>query len=581
MLILSLLSVIVGSYTCQIFWKGDPSIEDFIIRFTTEEAMKKWASQIEVQRRKYRERGGGGSATSVGRNSDGSKMVGTSATQFTYMQNQGALENPYKNMEDEDGDEEDDAEDEVETLVASGQPSWVSSGMGGYKSEFSQSRNGSTSSLRSRSTTGESHGGPLTASTTNSSARGSSSTPRFPTGNMQQQMPPLTLRTQQLQQAAISPGERGGDSYFSPTASDSPVITSSRTSSSSGMYQFPRQPNGTTPVYEEPHHGGNHGTTRFTAPAMGGRPSINQTQTSAPNPYSSRPGQNGMPAQRGMHSAQQFPSQPRNRSASSPDIHNNANGPNGAQRQVPGTALRQQQQPPVPDVPPGPYFGGHVMGAVPRSQSNSPSLMMSGHRGPEPQQRGMSPQLMNMRERTYAQGGGRDGAGYGGASAGSNTSRTVTPVSSHSGRTGNAFGGVQTTPPLTTQPPTSALPTPPGQPQDPLLEPPTQLKVKVHCPSASQVLTLVVPLNISYQSLKDRIDAKLQRSTNLTLGGGTAGDRGSQVVKLKYLDEEDFVSIQSDEDVLTAFETWREQRGGGDGGEGVGGMGEIELFCQR
>jgi len=48
------------------------------------------------------------------------------------------------------------------------------------------------------------------------------------------------------------------------------------------------------------------------------------------------------------------------------------------------------------------------------------------------------------------------------------------------------------------------------------------------------------------------------------------------------------VSILSDEDVMTAFETWREQRGGG-GGEGgggagdggVGSMGEIELFCQR
>jgi len=102
--------------------------------------------------------------------------------------------------------------------------------------------------------------------------------------------------------------------------------------------------------------------------------------------------------------------------------------------------------------------------------------------------------------------------------------------------------------------------------------PPTQLKVKVHCPSASQTLTLVVPLNISCQSLKDRIDAKLQRSTNMSLS-----DRGpKEQVKLKYLDEEDYVSIQSDEDVQTAFETWREQRG-----EGIGGMGEIELFCQR
>ena len=106
------------------------------------------------------------------------------------------------------------------------------------------------------------------------------------------------------------------------------------------------------------------------------------------------------------------------------------------------------------------------------------------------------------------------------------------------------------------------------------MDPPTQLKVKMHCPAANQVLTLVVPLNITYQSLKDRIEAKLQRSTNLSLND--KGPKENQV-KLKYLDEDDYVSIQSDEDVQTAFETWREQRADGVGG----GMGEIELFCQR
>ena len=99
---------------------------------------------------------------------------------------------------------------------------------------------------------------------------------------------------------------------------------------------------------------------------------------------------------------------------------------------------------------------------------------------------------------------------------------------------------------------------------------PTQLKVKVHATAAGQLLTLVVPLNISYQSLKDRIDAKLQRSTNISLS-----DRGGSQVKLKYLDDDDYFNIGSDEDVQTAFETWREQKG-----EGITGMGEIELFCQ-
>lgn len=100
---------------------------------------------------------------------------------------------------------------------------------------------------------------------------------------------------------------------------------------------------------------------------------------------------------------------------------------------------------------------------------------------------------------------------------------------------------------------------------------PTQLKVKVHVPAVSQTLTLVVPVTISYQTLKDRIDAKLQRSSSLTLS-----DRGgANQVKLKYLDEEDYINISSDEDVQNAFETWREQKSAG----GSNSMGEVELFC--
>jgi len=61
----------------------------------------------------------------------------------------------------------------------------------------------------------------------------------------------------------------------------------------------------------------------------------------------------------------------------------------------------------------------------------------------------------------------------------------------------------------------------------------------------------------------------------------TAGPTNKDnLVKLKYLDEDDLVNIQTDEDVLEAFETWREQRGADFAGEGMG-MGEIELFCQR
>ncbi len=96
---------------------------------------------------------------------------------------------------------------------------------------------------------------------------------------------------------------------------------------------------------------------------------------------------------------------------------------------------------------------------------------------------------------------------------------------------------------------------------------PTQLKVKVNY-DTSNYMTLVVAYNITYQSLIDRIDAKLARFTNSSIGKGN--------LKLRYRDEdEDFVSIESDDDIQIAFMEWR---------EGVRnmyntGVGEIELFC--
>lgn len=81
-------------------------------------------------------------------------------------------------------------------------------------------------------------------------------------------------------------------------------------------------------------------------------------------------------------------------------------------------------------------------------------------------------------------------------------------------------------------------------------------------------MTLVVAFNITYQSLIDRIDAKLARFMTSSIGKGN--------LKLRYQDEDgDFVTIESDDDIQIAFMEWR---------EGVrnmysGGVGEIELFC--
>src|SRR5205807_7969953 len=133
--------------------------------------------------------------------------------------------------------------------------------------------------------------------------------PRFPMGFTSQ--PALTLRTQQLQGSSGTPQP---DSYFSPTA-ESPL--SSRTSSSSaGMFPFPRQqsiPNGW--------HGEEH--NRFTAPAMARQ--MSRDSSMGPGAY---PGSRNNAMQRpslppnagSQHHT--VMSQNRLRSASSPDIHN-------------------------------------------------------------------------------------------------------------------------------------------------------------------------------------------------------------------------------------------------------------------
>lgn len=96
---------------------------------------------------------------------------------------------------------------------------------------------------------------------------------------------------------------------------------------------------------------------------------------------------------------------------------------------------------------------------------------------------------------------------------------------------------------------------------------PSQLKVRVNCDNGTYV-TLVVAFNITYQSLIDRIDAKLARFSSSSIGKG--------MLKLRYRDEDgDFVTIESDDDIQIAFSDWRE----GMKTTYSGGVGEIDLFC--
>ena len=471
---------VLGSYTIQIFWKGDPGVENFVIRFTNEEMMKRWYNQVEEQRKFY---------TDASKASGARLGGGTSDTEFAWVKNQGVpMQNPYQ-QDDEIDDDDDGFHDNLPY---------------GSNSEFEMSRNASNTSLRSRSTTGDS-GPPPTMQNGNRVPP-----PRFPMGIGQQ--PPLTLHTQLPN--APSPGEQGAASYFSP-AVESPI--SSRVSSSSSIYPFPRQ---TTPNngWPEEHN-------RFTAPAMGRnimRPSL--------------------PAMTPQSMQQPTVTQNRSRSASSPDIHNRLNlahRPNG------------QGQPPVPDVPmpPFPAHMAYMKHPVNRSQNSSPTNPATGLPARATTQ---SPAVQRDRvpQHRYTQPHSHEHDRNDQRTMIPSRNTTPVPVSAVDNRSQAAV----------TQGSSSGnenVPTP------------TQLKVKVSFDS--NYVTLVVGTNISYQSLVDRIDAKLSRFTSSSIGRGT--------IKLRYEDEDgDFVTVRSDEGIQIAFSEWKEQQRSQ---LLQGQLGEIQMYCHN
>ncbi|KAI9761488.1 MAG: hypothetical protein M4579_000998 [Chaenotheca gracillima] len=486
-----------GSYTIQIFWKGDPGVENFVIRFINEEVMNKWYQCIDDQRKAFKDQKNGKVRPNGADSSD---------TQFAWVRDQaGVLQNPYR--------QEDEPEEEDETYQ--GYPPYAEN----QQSEFVISRNASSTSLRSRSTTGES--GPPMAHNV-----GRGPPPRFPIPPGQGQN--LTLKTRLPPNTGPSPGDRGpGASYFSPTV-ESPVSVASRGSSSSSAYAFPRQ---TTPSNAWPETEQN----RFTAPAMG-----HSSSRDAQGAYV----QNGRQPQRpGLQTTgPQNSQQARLRSASSPDIHN-ALGTN--RRPMNPSAM----QPPVPEVPvpPFPAHMAHMKAPVNRSQSNSPTTVpntlptRAATQSPGIQRERLAQHNQHAPQfdydprpdpRTYV----------------SSTSSTPVPQSN---------GGTRT-----------PIPALHSAPSNEHIMTPTQLKVKVSFDN--NYVTLVIGMNISYQSLVDRIDAKLSRFTNSSIGRGT--------IRLRYQDEDgDFVTIRSDEDINIAFTDWKEQQRSQ---LAHGQLGEIQLYCQ-
>ena len=459
----------------QIFWKGDPGVENFVIRFANEETMKKWYAGVDGQRKEH---------ASSGLQSGSSPDA--PPAEFAWMRDQKvAMANPYAQQDDDDEDDE----YPPPGSMYSGQPN---AGL---------PRNPSSTSLRSRSATGE--------STQSLAGIARAPPPRFPMSSMN---PPLSLQTQQLP-SMPSPNQRGGDSYFSPVA-ESPI--SSRTSTASGMFPFPRQ--GTPQSGWEDHN-------RYTAPAAAR--SHSRDSSSAANTYQMNgrtPQRPSLPAM-ASQPTQASVAQQRSRSYSTPDI----NAQNGARRLPNGPP--SGPVPAVPGIPP--HLHPAYDAGIPRSQNNSPN-------GLPVRTNTQSPGVQ--RERMIQQAQYTNGPQYNRANT------TQLPITAVDSRTMSPPLGAARSADIDT-----ALP--------------TQLKVKVNCDG--NYVTLVVAFNITYQSLIDRIDAKVGRFSNNAIARGT--------MRLRYRDEDgDFVTIESDDDIQIAFQEWREAQ---KHQYHTGQLGEIELFC--
>lgn len=482
----------------QIWWKGDPGVENFVIKFQNEEMMKKWATHLDTQRK------------------DNTPQSASSPDQptanFRWMEAQPDMVNPYAEHEEEEDDYNPPASAAANTYAA----------MPG-----TMPRTASSTSLRQRSGTAE------------SSASLAGMVRRQPPSSFPMPAPPQSLSVQTGGQQ--SPGGRAGpgDSYFSPVA-ESPA--SSRTSQASGFfsqtasYQQPKSSYPSSVWLEE--------NNRYTAPAMPRAPS--RDGPSPVNAYGMVNGRNPRgPSLPAMSSSQSIAAQQRSRSYSTPDI-------NGQPQQPVRRTERGGSQgvPAVPGIPP--HLQPLYDGSIPRGQTGSPR------------------QDLPIRANTQSPGVQRDRLqqGYGGQMGQfpSQPVRQMTPGANGQGMVPAPLN-IDQSRTVSSGLNTAGLPTP-----NPLASPndapfQSQLKVKVNCDSGNYV-TLVAAFNITYQSLTDRIDAKLARFTNSNIGKGN--------LRLRYRDEDgDFVNIESDEDIQIAFSDWRENIRS----MYSGGMGEIELFC--
>lgn len=468
--------------------------------------MQQWNREIEAQRAIWAE------------SAKQRKASGTSETQFTSMRGL-HIENPHQENEEDD--------DHFNHGVHAAYPGPEQ----GQHAGFALSRNASGVNLAS-SSTGTTTANPSSGHPVISSGLPGKPPPRFPMPDPSS-LPPLNTSF------GSTPGDRAGHSYFSPIERETstPGTASARSSSQSVFSSYGRR--GT------PSNGWGNGeeyTNRNTAPAMS---RAQAGGSSGGNPYMvnnrdarTRP---SLPPVSTAPPTQQQPANGTNRmrSASSPDFNNPQKRGHSGQN-----ASNGRDVPNVPAIPP--HVAGRVV-PVNRSNNNSPT----GHAG-----RAQTP------------------SGHGSHLDSSHGTRPVVPshytydpsfVSKHDPR--------QVSSTLTPGSSVSTIDrdrnmsTPVSTPSSDGDLMPSQLKAKVWY--ENNYVTLVIASNIQFQSLVDRIDAKISRFTKGSLWDGE--------IRLHYRDEDgDYILLDSDEAVYDAFVDWRETQ---TDKTGNGLSGEIVLFC--
>ena len=451
-----------GSYTVQIWWKGDPGVENFMIKFQNEDTMKKWAAGLDQQRKE---------------NAPQTQNV-EKQTAFAWI-DPNTLENPYKDDDDDDDDEPNGS--------LSGTTPTPSQYSGSVAMPGTMSRTTSSTSLRARSAT--------SGSTSSVAGIARTAPPRFP-------MIPPALQTTQIPGQA-SPLPRGAESYFSPMT-ESPGA-SNRTSTTSGIFASSAYP---FPQTGTPQPWNPEDSNRYTAPAMPRAPSrdgsspANAFGVNGRNPRG--PSMPVMPRESAQAAQLQ---QQRSRSYSTPDINGQ---PRSGQSipAVPGIPAHLHQ-----NHPPHPTHVRHDSN-IPRSNTGSPANELPLRTNTN------SPGTQRTRQQQYGGTMAQFPAQPIYSRQGTPASITNLPPP------GPPPPGVaplapidpsrSITPGLVTAPLTSSHGMVPPTPD---IAMPNQLKVKVNY-EAPLYFTLVAQFNITYQSLVDRIDVKLARLTNSSIARG-------------------------------------------------------------